>query len=70
MLPVLQESAIFKFRHQPRTVLSWLQSVTLISANWHVGPLSRVQVVYIVIELSRPRRVFILYGNLSIISVF
>ena len=24
------------FRHQPRTVLSWLQSVTLISANRHV----------------------------------
>ena len=40
------------FRHQPRTVLSWLQSVTLTSANRHVWPLASVQVVYIVIKLS------------------
>ena len=40
------------FLNQPRTVLSWLQSVTLISGYRHVGSHLSVQVVYIVIEIN------------------
>ena len=55
------------FPHQPRPVLSWLQSVTLISGYRYFWSHTSVVVVYIVIELSTAKGLYVEWQ--AIISV-